>query len=365
VGIDPDVLLRRYEAEGDGSARRALLLGLGEFDPKHQLPPAVRLPLAERLCQTYRDDEDPGVHSAIDWLLRCRWGHGEQLDQVDRELAGRPQGHRHWDVTKREGHTLVVFRDPGEFTMGSPEHEPGRGPEETLHPRHIPRSFALATKEVTVRQFREFLRANPGVVPDGGPTERHSPDPDGPVLGVTWFAAAQYCRWLDKQEGITEDQSCYPPIGEIKDGMSLPDNFFARTGYRLPTEAEWEYACRAGTGTSRPYGGGDDLLDHYGWYAGNARGRAARVGSLKPNDVGMFDMLGNAWEWCHDALAEYPPGPAEDPEQSGAVTAARERVLRGGDFFSAAPDLRSAYRFGSPPQGSFNRAGFRVARTWR
>ena len=93
-------------------------------------------------------------------------------------------------------------------------------------------------------------------------------------------------------------------------------------------------------------------------------GEPARVGSFKPNEFGLFDMLGNAWEWCHDELAPYPPGPAEDREQPGAVIAARERVLRGGDFFSAAPDLRSAYRFGSPPQGSFNRAGFRVARTW-
>ena len=70
--------------------------------------------------QTYRDDDDPGVHSAIAWLLRSRWGHGERLDQIDRELTGRPREGRRWDVTNREGHTLVVFRDPGEFTMGSP-----------------------------------------------------------------------------------------------------------------------------------------------------------------------------------------------------------------------------------------------------
>ena len=89
------------------------------------------------------------------------------------------------------------------------------------------------------------------------------------------------------------------------------------------------------------------------------------MGSLKPNDLGMFDMLGNAWEWCHDARASYPPGPAEDQEQPGPVTAAQERVLRGGGFFSAAPDLRSAHRIGFHPQVSFSLAGFRVARTWR
>src|SRR5262249_12604334 len=113
------------------------------------------------------------------------------------------------------------------------------------------------------------------------------------------------------------------------------------------------------------YGGGDDLLDHYGWYARNAPGRAARVGSLKPNDLGLFDMLGNAWEWCHDARAPYPPGPGEDRERPGAVTGAQGRVLRGGGFFSAAADLRSAHRFGFHPQAPFGLAGFRVARTWR
>jgi eukaryotic-like serine/threonine-protein kinase len=368
VGVKPDVLLRRYATEEDVSARRALLLSLGEFDPKLQLPPAARQPLVERLRQTYRDDDDPGVHSAIDWLLRTRWGHSEQLDEIDRELAGKPPDRRHWYVTKQPGHTLAVIRDPAEFAMGSPDDEPGRGSDEVLHRRRIPRSFAIATKEVTVRQFREFLKASPSVRHDWGPTDKHSPDPDGPVLGVTWFAAAQYCRWLSEQEGIAEDQRCYPRIDEIKDGMRLPDNCISRTGYRLPTEEEWEYACRAGAVTSRPYGGGDDLLDHYGWYARNARnarGQAARVGSLKPNDLGQFDMLGNAWEWCHDARASDRPGPAEDQEHPGPVTATQERVLRGGGFFSAASDLRSARRIAVHPQASSSLAGFRVARTWR
>ena len=79
----------------------------------------------------------------------------------------------------------------------------------------------------------------------------------------------------------------------------------------------------------------------------------------------MFDMLGNAWEWCHDARMSYPPGPVEDLEQPGPVTAAQERVLRGGGFFSAAADLRSAHRFWFHPQAPFRWAGFRVARTWR
>ena len=329
---------------------------------------AARQSLVERLWQTYRDDPDPGIHSAVDWLLRCRWGHGEELCNIDQVLAGQPKDQRRWYVTSQQGHTLAVIRNPADFVMGSPVHERDRHPEETPHRRHIPRSFAIATKEVTVRQFREFLKANPRVEHIWGPTEKYSPDTepeDGPVLGVTWFAAAQYCRWLSEQEDIPEEQRCYPSIAKIKEGMVLPADYLAQTGYRLPTEAEWEDACRAGAVTSRPYGGSDDLLGDYARHVGNSRGRAGRVGSLKPNDLGMFDMLGNAWEWCHDALGPYPPGLAEDRSRPEVVDAAHQRVLRGGGFFSAAPELRSAHRFGFQPQVPFSLAGFRVARTSR
>jgi len=367
AGVKADVLLKSYAAEKDTSARRALLLSLGgEFDPKDELSADVRQPLVERLWQTYRDDPDPGIHSAVNWLLRSRWGHGERIQQIDQELAGQPPGPRRWYVTAR-GHTLAVIPGPPEFTMGSPEHEPYRLPGETPHLRRISRSFAIATKEVTVRQFREFLKDNPDVR-EWGPAERNrldgEPD-DSPVLGVTWFAAAQYCRLLSEQDGVREDERCYPAIPEIKDGMPLPKGYLAQTGYRLPTEAEWECACRAGAVTSRPYGSGDALLDRYARYDRNGYGRAGRVGSLKPNDLGMFDMLGNAWEWCHDSLVPYPAGPAEDAEQPGPVRAAQPRVLRGGGFFSAARELRAANRIEWNPQMSFGQAGFRVARTWR
>jgi formylglycine-generating enzyme required for sulfatase activity len=371
VGINPEVLLRHYSAEEDVSARRALLLSLGDFDKKYRLPRAARQPLVEQLLQTYREDPDPGIHSAVDWLLRSRWDHGERLRKIDREdLAGQPPCLRQWYVTARQGHTLAVIHNPAVFTMGSPEQEPDRDPEETQHRRHIPRSFAIATKEVTVRQFQEFLKANRDVRHDREPTKKYSPegDPDdGPVLGVPWFAAAQYCNWLSDQEGIPPDQWCYLPNekGEYAEGMKVKPNYLGLKGYRLPTEAEWEYACRGGAVTSRPYGGGDKLLDQYAWHVGNSRGRAGRVGSLKPNDFGLFDMLGNAWEWCHDARALHPPGPAEDREQPGAVTAAQERVLRGGGFFSAAPELRSAQRLWFSPRVPFPLAGFRVAQTRR
>jgi eukaryotic-like serine/threonine-protein kinase len=361
VGVQADVLLKRYAIEENASARRALLLSLGEFKD-YQLPADSQKPMVERLRQDYLKDPDPGIHSALDWLLR-QWQPQKSVQEIDQGLAtGKVDTHRQWYVTARQGHTLAVIPGPVEFTMGSPEHEPHRRPTEKLHGRHIPRSFAIATKEVTVRQFREFLKANPEVIHEGGTTEE--PD-DNPVVGVTWFAAAQYCRWLSEQEGIREEERCYPTIAKIKDGMRLPQGYLAQTGYRLPTEAEWEYACRAGAVTSRPYGSADALLDRYARHDRNGNDRAGPVGSLKPNDLGMFDMLGNAWEWCHDALGEYPTGPAQDREELGAVLVEKQRVLRGGGFFSAPGELRAAHRIGFHPQLSFSQAGFRVARTWR
>jgi len=360
VGISPEVLVRQYAAEKDSSARRALLLSLGEFKDD-QLVAELRKPFLQRVRQDYRDDPDPGIHSAAEWLLR-KWKHEQSVEEIDRGLAtGKMEANRQWYVT-RQRHTLGVTPGPAEFSMGSPKDELNRHTGETPHLRRIPRSFAIATKEVTVGQFRRFLNVHPEV----GPAEKFrfdgEPD-DSPVLGVTWFAAAQYCRWLSEEEGIRDDERCYPAVTEIKDGMPLPRGYLARTGYRLPTEAEWEHACRAGAVTSRSYGSADALLGRYAQHDRNSAGRATRVGSLKPNDLGMFDMLGNAWEWCHDAMMPYPAGPADDEEQPGPVLAVQPRVLRGGGFFSGADELRSAHRHEWHPHTSFGQAGFRVART--
>jgi formylglycine-generating enzyme required for sulfatase activity len=304
VGANPETLIQQFEVERDIVARRALLLSLGEFG-QGKLPAGKRQALAAQLLQTYHDDPDPGIHSAVDWLLR-RWGHGEQLRQVDQERAGQPPGKRGWYVTKRQTHTLAVISDPAEFQMGSPPEEPERDAEESLHHMRIPRNFALTTKEVTVRQFREFLQANPSIRHDGGATQESNANEDGPMVGVTWFEAAQYCRWLSEQEGIPEDHLCYPPIAGIREGMTMSTDYLVRTGYRLPTEAEWEYACRAGAITSRHYGVAEAMLGDYAWYRGNSKDWTWPVGSKKPNDYGLFDMYGNAAEWCQDALVPYP-----------------------------------------------------------
>ena len=102
---------------------------------------------------------------------------------------------------------------------------------------------------------------------------------------------------------MPKDQWCYLPneAGAYAEGMSIPADVLERTGYRLPTEAEWEYACRAGAVTSRYYGHSIDLLDAYAWYQANSKEHAWTCGSLLPNDLGLFDMLGNMYEWCQDS----------------------------------------------------------------
>jgi serine/threonine protein kinase/formylglycine-generating enzyme required for sulfatase activity len=373
AGINPDTLLRWYadKDEKEVSVRRALLLSLGGFD-EVKLPPKKREALIPRLVQDYRTDPDPGLHSAAEWLLR-RWKHPEDL-KIDQGPAEQRPDKRGWYVTKhQQGHTMAVIPSPVDFRMGSPETERDREKGERPHLRRIPRSFALATKEVTVRQFREFLKDDPDIDAQFQARVRgnFNQNPDEPVVGVTWFEATQYCRWLSDKEKISDDQMCYPPVADIeksKDGktpLELPPDYLTRTGYRLPTEAEWEYSCRAGIVTSRHFGADDALLGHYAWYVQNSHGRAHPVGEKMPNEYGLFDMYGNAWEWCQHTFAPYPDQgkePVADREERNPP-ASGARVLRGGAFSSPASEARSAQRFGFRPDVPLILAGLRVART--
>ena len=389
-GISSDVIIKRLAVESDTSARRALILSLGGFT-SDQIPPAKRKILVTRLLTLYRDDPDSGVHSAVDWLLRhgrqgwlerkLDWQQGNALQAIDRELAGQLNKDRNWFVTK-QGDTLTVIRGPVEFMMGAPGYEPGRDKTDTevLHRERIPRSFAIATKEVTVGQFQRFLDDNPEIkrraqaagqrdpTRTGSTLTRLKLDDDCPQVMMTWFEAAQYCNWLSRQEGIPEEEWCYPSLDQIKEGMQLPKDYLHRTGYRLPTEVEWEYASRAGATTSRFFGFAEELLREYAWYTANTfNERPWPVGQLKPNDFGLFDVYGNVWEWVGNWYKrELTDRVREDREDSILIVSKDyERPRRGGSYTYSADFLRSAYRNRYIPDERRDSVGFRIARTIR
>jgi formylglycine-generating enzyme required for sulfatase activity len=369
-GVDPGVMIERLKVEPDVSARRALLLALGEY-PTDQVPADDRRTLIPTLLAWYRDDPDPGVHSGVDWLLRQKWDQGQGLERIDRELAGRGLAKdRDWYVNG-QGQTFAVLRGPVEFLMGSPTSEVGRDPEEMLHPVQIPRSFAVATRAVTIAQYQHFRAENPDVEDflEDDRIRTYIPNHDCPIIAVTWYDAAKYCNWLSGQEGIPESQWCYPT--PIMPGMKLESGYLSRSGYRLPTEAEWECACRAGSAASRFYGASEEMLDRFGWYEVNAGDKAHPAGQLKPNDSGLFDMLGNAFEWTQDRYDPYEKQlrgrsdrPVIDAEKPAEFLDDKPRVLRGGALLAQARRLRSAARNGNPPTDRFEFIiGFRPART--
>src|SRR5262249_44265278 len=155
-------------------------------------------------------------------------------------------------------------------------------------------------------------------------------------------------------EGVPEREMAYPPVAVIeksKDGktpLRLPDDYLSRTGYRMPTEAEWEFACRAGTRTRNYFGSSEELLGHHAWYVANSSDRTWPVGQKRPNDLGLFDMHGSVLNWCGQRGGEYPPGtrlrPAQDEADGSEIADRPEYLLRGASFIFRASIVRSSCR---------------------
>ncbi|NND99995.1 MAG: formylglycine-generating enzyme family protein, partial [Pirellulaceae bacterium] len=361
MGASADMIAQQLNEETDASIRRALIQILGVHD---DIPASQRDAMSESLLDLYRTDSDPGVHAAAEWTLQ-RWGKADELTKSNLPQAIKPSSqHSGWYCTPH-GYTMVVFAGPVEFLMGSPNTERGRSSFENLHRKQIPRSFALASKEVTVEQFQKFLQETPSI--KHAYAKRHAPGNDCPQISVTWYEAAAYCRWLSEQEGIPKDQMCYPPIAEIKEGMTMPSDYLNRSGYRLPTEAEWEFACRSGATTSRYYGNADPLLGQYAWFRDNSDDRTWPVGHKRPNDAGLFDMHGNVQEWCQEAHRHYSRdlgAVSEDREDLEPIVNSIRRILRGGSFGVRSTEVRSAFRGFNRPLNRYNNSGFRPAKTY-
>jgi formylglycine-generating enzyme required for sulfatase activity len=351
------------------SIQRALLLALGGYTVG--MSEEARQAIIQRLQlhTVFETNPDPGIHSACELLLR-RWGDEAWLktaqtklkQQAQRPPAPKKNEPRRWFVDK-QGQTFVVF-PPGVFTMGSPRNERGRFDDddnERQHRRRIERSFAIATTEVTRAQYAVFAKAEgpePGPIPE-------SRTADDPQTVVDWDDAVRYCNWLSQQEGLSP---CYEIRVSEKDvTVTMQPDFLNLDGYRLPTEAEWEYACRAGVGVAWGHGRAERRLGQYAWFMKTSDNQLWPVGRLLPNEAGLFDMSGHAEEWCQDRFLQYPAKAGEHDtllDDATTVDADRRPVSRGGSFLSTSTYVRVAYRSKLPPGVWSYYVGFRPSRTY-
>ena len=216
----------------------------------------------------------------------------------------------------------LVLIPAGKFTMGSPKSEKKREDNESQHEVVLSKSFYLGKYEVTQEQCQAVMGKNPSEVKE----------PKLPVTEVSWLDCQDFIK-------ILNEKSCDKGLG----------------GFRLPTEAEWEYACRAGTTTTYSFGIGASI--HQVNYN---RSETKPVGSFKPNAFGLYDMHGNVWEWCNDWFEYYPEGQVTDPMGSKSGT---HRILRGGAFNLSAMFVRSAIRNVNTPTKRLDTIGFRLAKS--
>ena len=228
--------------------------------------------------------------------------------------------------------TNMVWIPPGTFMMGSPISEGRRRADETIHSVTLTKGFYIGRFAVTQGEYTDVIGSNPSNFKDGS---------NYPVEEVTWVDATNYCARLTQREQTA---------GRLPAGWQ----------YRLPTEAEWEYACRAGTTTPLSYG--DDptyaQLGQYAWYNDNSFASTHPVGEKLPNPWGLYDMYGNVMAWCQDWYGPYPNGPVTDPQGGNSGF---NRVLRGSAFYDPAGLSRSAYRSdGGSPTGLYFGFGIRV-----
>jgi formylglycine-generating enzyme required for sulfatase activity len=249
-------------------------------------------------------------------------GFSRMLKALDR-LGPGPSARRAGSVRRGPLGMTFVWVPAGTFLMGSPPEEPQRRGDEVPHGVTLTRGFYLAAHPVTQARWQAVMKSNPS--PFAGA--------DLPVQGVSWDDCQQFCLRLAEQEGGT---------------------------YRLPTEAEWEHACRAGSAAPFHFGASLDL-DQANFDGrdggGTFRGTPTPVGAFLPSAWGLYDMHGNVYEWCADVHGDYPAGHVSDP---AGPTQGDARVLRGGSWFSAAWYCRSAYRYWADPATRDGHIGFRI-----
>jgi len=248
-----------------------------------------------------------------------------EIGRVEKECEARSKAlNKAWREEEDLGRgvkLVMVLIPAGKFVMGSPKKEDGRYDDEAQHEVTLTKSYYMGKYAVTQEQWKAVMGKNPS-------------DTKGAKLPVTDVSWEDCQKFIKKLNGITKGK------------------------YRLPTEAEWEYACRAGTTTA--YSFGAKITPKDANYDDSGIGEPIEVGSYKPNNFGLYDMCGNVWEWCEDWEADYPKGAVTDPK--GPATG-ENRVLRGGSFDFNVSEARSSNRGYNAPSYRDNFYGFRLART--
>jgi formylglycine-generating enzyme required for sulfatase activity len=274
------------------------------------------------LERTAVDAEEPGSTPVLEEAAQERL-----LKQQEEQSRRQP---KQGDVVTNSIGMKLVYIPAGSFMMGSPLSEKGRD-DESVHIVKISKDFWIGQTEVTQGQYKSVMNTQPW-----SGENFVQEDANNPAVHVAWEDAAEFCTKLSKQEGKT---------------------------YRLPTEAEWEYACRAGTTTRFSFGDSDSSLGDYAWFYNNAykmgQQYAHRVGQKKPNPWGLYDMHGNVWEWCSNWYGKdyYSKSPSVDPK--GPISG-DSRSLRGGSWYLNEFLLRCSFRYRNPPNYRSAFVGFRV-----
>ena len=252
------------------------------------------------------------------------------------------------DITHPGGGNMILI-SADTFDMGCTAAQQADGncrPDESpVHSVTLTHDFYMGETEVTQAEYIAIMGANPSSFLDCGT--------DCPVEVVSWHEAAEYANALSVAEGLTECFNC--SIGDC----STPNSPYTCDGYRLPTEAEWEYAARAGT--DYVYAGSNTVGD-VAWYSLNSSSQNHPVAQRLPNDWGLYDMSGNVWEWGWDWYDSgyYSSSPSSDPE---GPTSASDRIARGGSWLNDASIARVTYRSRLAPLGRIYSKGFRLTRT--